>query len=64
MTRLPTKPAAEKKKKIAKRPRLLIEEWLPAQAIGVECMRTGILKSDYPRDPTATPNVNSSQGNE
>ena len=21
------------------RPRLLIEEWLPAQAIGVECMR-------------------------
>lgn len=30
------------------RPRLLIEEWLPAQAIGVECMREHQFRSPFP----------------
>src|SRR5262245_1992687 len=38
MNRAAVRPANASKKKIA-RYRLLIEEWLPAQVIGIECMR-------------------------
>src|SRR5205823_1026615 len=39
MNKVATQPATKTSKKKIARSRLLIEEWLPAQAIGVECMR-------------------------
>ena len=39
MNKVATQPSTKASKQKIDRPRLLIEEWLPAQAIGVECMR-------------------------
>src|SRR6516162_60876 len=48
MNKVATQSSTKTGKKIIARPRLLIEEWLPAQAIGIECMREHQFMAKFP----------------